>query len=132
MYKESFEGVGGYSTEKASTTKVEKKSLTKHESGMSIMMHESEPTNRNEKQLQLAHDIFIEVFGEDSLENMAESEKAGTILAFWVDENQGYAKTYSDLEKSDAFKNHERISGNFLMITPEDIIEYKKTGELPE
>ncbi len=103
--------------------------------GEAIMKGLMEPENRNEKQLNLAWQVYRR---KHFLEEDSPVDEVNAML-FWTEENinertgkkeDSLSATYRKIEDDPEFKEHPRLLGNFKNITLEDILEYRKTGVL--
>lgn len=93
-----------------------------------IAHHKTESHNRNENQIRLMTKLFEETFHTKI--NFEDKKQKVDVITYW-NEN-GYAQAYQDLEESEVFKRHQRLQGNILEITVEDVKSFLETGTLPE
>lgn len=93
-----------------------------------IAHNEITPRNRNENQIRLATQLFEKLVGE--IIDFTDKNQRNDAIEYWAD--TGYSKAYRELENSEIFKNHPRLQGDIFKITLEDMLEFFKTGNLPE
>lgn len=93
-----------------------------------IAHSEITPRNRNENQIRLATQLFEKLVGETI--DFTDKNQRNDAIEYWAD--TGYSKAYRELENSEIFKNHARLQGDIFKITLEDMLEFFKTGNLPE
>lgn len=91
-----------------------------------IAHHEVTPGNRLENQIRLATDLFEFLIGEKI--DFNDRNQRNDVMEYWVE--QGYSKTYRDLEQDEQFKKHQRLQGDIFKITVQDIVQYKENGTI--
>jgi len=102
-----------------------------------IMTGEITPKDRLQNQIRLAFDFCKIMHPEHVLHNVDATEltpkelrdERNKVMEYWGEE---YSKLYREFENEISFKVHKRLQGDIFKITIEDIVHYKKTGELPE